>query len=200
MGAEFNENRKKRESYLSEDGKSYYYRKWNPETGCEEYEVLRAGENDVTRQWLKLLDSMDRETYKQNRKEMSYRDRLFYDDLCRYESGLQDRKGNPWNEIPDNRADPFINIDADVEAVSDDVELICRVIEEEFTEEQKKLYYKRFVEARSFKEIMDAEMAEKGKRPSRQAVDCRLKKINKKVRNAFENRKPKYEKGTTSGN
>jgi hypothetical protein len=177
-----NENRERRSRYnpnrpcyLSADGMYYCYEVWDAESNRVITQKLEIGK-DLSEEWTIFLDETDHEMDLNDRYEDEAKDSLFEKKRARYESSDSDDDEvvDPWNEItaPDQE---------DSQPENPDAAKVREVVENDFTPQQKNLYYDHFGAGKQMEQIRQEEAERTGKEVTPQAMDNRKKKMIRKV-------------------
>lgn len=189
----FNSNRA---CYLTVDGKHYCYQYWDDVNKRTVTLKLEVGK-DLSPELTLFLDESDHDMGLKERYERERRDSLFDAKAASCASDSSDEDAvDPWDKVADKRSSPETILFSEPEQENPKVAQVRRIIDEECTEAQRKLFYLHFGEKKQLEEIRQDEAKRTGKAPSAQAMTNRKNKLINKVAKFFGVERMKRRKST----
>lgn len=185
-----------RACYLSVDGKHYCYQYWDDVNRRTVTLKLEVGK-DLSPELTLFLDESDHDMELKDRYEREKRDPLFDAMATSYASNSSDEDAvDPWDKVADKRFSPETSLFSEPEQENPKVKQVRRIIDEECTESQRKLFYLHFGEKKQLEEFRQEEAKQTGTAPSAQAMTNRKNKLINKVAKFFGVERVKRRKST----
>lgn len=167
-----------RECYISADGKYLCYDTTDLDTRRTVTLKYEIGKDGITEELTFLIDDINHEQDKVDRKENDLKDPLFEAKRKRYEADPDgDDATDPWDTVSRPQDSP----DYEEEPENPDAVKVREVVDSAFTADQQELYFSHFGEGKQLEEIRQEEVAASGKDKSLQSVLNRKNKMIKKV-------------------
>lgn len=174
-----------RTSYLSEDGRYYCYRIWDPDAKCMVVQKLEVG-RDLSLDWTIFLDRADHAEDLNERYQKELRDPLFDAKVARYKADPKDEEAvDPWETVGDKKNDVEAALFPEPKPENLETAKVRDVIEKQCTEAQQDLIFRHFGMCQQLEAIRQAEAVQTGKLVSSVAMTRRKNKILDKVARAL---------------